>query len=316
MSTQKRFYITCNSFPSTKKIIFYTQNRWAFGAIHHSLCKELYKHNIYANLLDEDKEYTKEEFQLLNNTYDLFVTNPDKVIDLHIKSGIPLNKIVAVAHGQWDILLAKHNASFDFYPHIHSFGVISNILKTKCKEWNISVEPKVVETGVHFDLFYAKPSNQLKVVGYGGAKQTYNFYGQEIKRGHLVEKACQNIKNIQLQISNSYSYLCMPGYYKTVDCIIMSSIEEAGGLPVLEAAASGRLVIGTPVGLFEERALKGGGILVPLEENAFVEQTRQTVLYYRDNLKEYVSKCLEIQAYARDHYDWSKKIIPWIELLS
>ena len=90
-----------------KKVLFYTQNRWAFGSIHHGLCKELYKHNIYANLLNEDHEYTKEEFQLLNSTYDLFVTNPDKVIALHTKGGIPLNKIIAVAHGQWDILLAN-----------------------------------------------------------------------------------------------------------------------------------------------------------------------------------------------------------------
>jgi glycosyltransferase involved in cell wall biosynthesis len=296
-----------------KKIIFYTQNRWAFGAIHHALCKELYKHNIYANLLDEDKEYTKEEFQLLNNCYDLFVTNPDKVINLHVKSGIPLNKIVAVAHGQWDILLAGQQHP-DIYSHIHSFGVISNVLKNKCKEWGISVEPKVVETGVHFDVFYKKPSEQLRIIGYGGIKQTYNFFGQEIKRGHLVEKACEGITNIQLQTSGSYNHLCMPAYYNTVDAVVMSSIEEAGGLPMLEAASAGRLPIGTPVGFFEENAPKGGGILVPLDEDLFVEQTKQLILYYKDNPSEYVNKCLEVQSYARDHYDWSKKIQSWVEL--
>lgn len=296
-----------------KKVLFYTQNRWAFGAIHHGLCKELYKHNIYANLLDEDKEYTKEEFELLNNRYDLIVTNPDKVVGLHQKSNIPLSKIVAVAHGQWDILLA--NQSVDIYPHLHSFGVISNILKTKCKEWNMVIEPKVVETGIHFDLFYTKPSEQLKVIGYGGIKQTHNFYGQEIKRGHLVEKTCNEVEGIQLQASGSYNFLCMPAYYKTVDSVVMSSTEEAGGLPMLEAAAAGRLPIGTPAGYFEENAPKGGGILVPLDENEFVEQTKQIILYYKDNPKAYVDKCLEVQAYARDHYDWSKKVEAWVELL-
>jgi glycosyltransferase involved in cell wall biosynthesis len=297
-----------------KKIAFFTQNRWAFGAIHHGLCKELYKHNIYANLLDEDKQYTKEEFILLNNCYDLFVTNPDKVINLHIKSGIPLSKIIAIAHGQWDILLANQQNG-DIYSHLHSFGVISNILKTKCKEWNISIEPKVVETGIHFDAYYAQPSKQLQIIGYGGIKQTYNFYGQEIKRGYLVERACVNIDGVQLQASGSYDHLCMPAYYKAVDSVIMSSTEEAGGLPMLECAAAGRLPIGTPVGFFEENAPKGGGILVPLEENTFVEQTKQTILYYRDNPSEYVNKCLEVQAYARDYYDWSKKIQAWVELL-
>jgi glycosyltransferase involved in cell wall biosynthesis len=297
-----------------KKILFYTQNRWAFGSIHHGLCKELYKHNIYANILDEDITYTPKELELLNNGYDLFVTNPDKVISLHINGGIPLNKIIAIAHGQWDILLTLQGE--DFYPHIHSFAVISNILKSKCKEWNISVEPKVVETGIHFDTFYALPSKQLQIVGYGGIKQTRNFYGQEIKRGHLVEQACANISNINLQASEVYSFLCMPAYYKTVDAVVMSSCEEAGGLPMLEAAAAGRLPIGTPVGFFEENAPKGGGILVPLDENAFVEQTKQTILHYRDNPSEYVNKCLEVQAYARDHYDWSKKIHTWVELFN
>jgi hypothetical protein len=296
-----------------KKVLFYTQDRWAFGSIHHGLCKELYKRSIYANLLDEDKEYTKEEFQLLNSTYDLFVTNPDKVLALHTNGGIPLNKIVAVAHGQWDILLA--NQTSNIYPHIHSFGVISNILKNKCKEWNFSRIPKVVETGIHFDLFYTPPSKKLRVIGYGGIKQTYNFFNQEIKRGHLVEKACEDMEGICLKSSGSYSYLCMPSYYKTIDAVVMSSTEEAGGLPMLEAAAAGRLCIGTPVGFFEENAPKGGGILVPLEENQFVESVKETILYYKDNPGDYINKCLEVQNYARENYDWSNKIGPWLELL-
>jgi glycosyltransferase involved in cell wall biosynthesis len=296
------------------KVIFYTQNRWAFGAIHHGLCKELYKHNIYANLLDEDEDYTEEEFKALNFSYDFFITNPDKVLNLHVKSGIPLNKIIAIAHGQWDILLAKHQHS-DIYNQLYSFGVISNFLKTKCKEWGTSIEPKVVETGIHFDAFYSKPSDHLQVIGYGGIKQTYNFYREEIKRGYLVEKACEGIDNVRLQTSGAYNYLCMPAYYKTVDCVIMSSSEEAGGLPMLEAAAAGRLPIGTPVGFFEENAPKGGGILVPIEENQFIESVKQTILYYKNNSDAYVNKCLEVQSYARDNYDWSKKIGPWLELL-
>jgi glycosyltransferase involved in cell wall biosynthesis len=165
-------------------------------------------------------------------------------------------------------------------------------------------------------MFYCQPSKQLQTIGYGGIKQTYNFYKQEIKRGYLVEQACLGIDGIQLITSGSYNHLCMPAYYKTVDSVIMSSSEEAGGLPMLEAAASGRLPIGTPVGFFEENALKGGGILVPIEETEFIKQTKQVILYYKDNPNEYIEKCLEVQAYARDHYDWSKKIQSWLELLN
>lgn len=297
-----------------KKVLFYTQNRWAYGSIHHGLCKELYKYNIYANLLDWDQNYTSEEFELLNNTYDLFVTMPEAVLRLHYNYGIPLNKIITIAHGQWDILLAKKEANMDFYPELHSYAVISQVLKNKSIEFNISVTPKVVKVGIHFDLFYQPIQNSLKNIGYGGAKETVNFFGEEIKRGHLVEKVVSGIEDLNLVSHKFYNYLCMPAYYNKIDALIMSSLEEAGGLPAMEAAAAGKLVIGTPVGYFEENGKHGGGVLVPLDELGFLNETRKNLLYYRDNPKEYKEKCEEIQHYAREHYDWSKTIHAWVEL--
>ena len=53
-----------------KKILFYTENRWAFGSIHYGLCKELYKNGIHADVLDWSKPYTWEEFNFLNKNYE------------------------------------------------------------------------------------------------------------------------------------------------------------------------------------------------------------------------------------------------------
>ena len=108
----------------------------------------------------------------------------------------------------------------------------------------------------------------------------------------------------------------MPAYYNKIDSLIMSSLEEAGGLPAMEAAAAGKLVIGTPVGYFEENGKYGGGILVPLDELGFLNETRKNLMYYKDNPKEYKEKCEEIQNYARENYDWSKTIHSWVELFS
>jgi glycosyltransferase involved in cell wall biosynthesis len=298
-----------------RNVLFFTQNRWAFGSIHHGLCKELYKYDIYANVLDWTINYSEEEFKYLNSVYDIFVTNPEAVESLHRIYKISLNKIITIAHAQWDILLAKQNATFDFYPELKGFGVISNILKEKCNEWQISRMPDIVELGIHFDIFYEKPSQNLNIIGYGGSNETPNFFGTEIKRPALIDKILKGLNNIQLKRHSFYNHLCMPGYYKEIDCIIMSSIEEAGGLPMMEGAAAGRLPIGTPVGYFKENALKGGGVLAPIEENQFIESVKQTILYYRNNPDAYVNKCLEVQSYARDNYDWSKKIGPWLELL-
>ena len=299
-----------------KKVLFYTQNRWAFGSLHHGLCKELYKYNIYANLLDWTATYTSEEFELLNNTYDLFVTNPDAVLLLHYNYGIPLNKIIAIAHEQWDILLAKKEADIDFYPELHSYAVISQVLKDKSIEFNISVVPSIVKVGIHFDVFYQSIHNSLTNIGYGGRKETLNFFGVDRKRGHLVEKVVSNIKDLNLVSHNYYNHLCMPGYYNKIDALVMSSLEDAGGLPAMEAAAAGKLIIGTPVGYFEENGKHGGGVLVPLDELGFLNETRKTLLHYRDNPKEYMEKCEEIQNYARENYDWSETIHSWVELFS
>lgn len=299
-----------------KKVLFYTQDKWAFGSLHHGLCKELYKYNIYTNLLDWNKTYTYEEFELLNNTYDLFVTPPTVVLHLHYKYGIPLNKIIAVAHEQWDILLAKKEADIDFYPELYSYAVISKIVSDKSLEIGIPIVPKFVTYGIHFDVFYQPIHNSLRNVGYGGAKESFNFFGVDRKRGHLVEKVVSGIEDLNLVSHNYYNYMCMPAYYNKIDALVMSSSEDAGGLPVMEAAAAGKLIIGTPVGYFEENGKHGGGVLVPLDELGFLNETRKNLLYYRDNPNEYREKCQEIQNYARENYDWSKTINSWVELLS
>jgi len=301
------------------KTLFYIENKWAFGAIHYGLCKELYTHGVHCDLLNWDLEYTKEEFKFLIDTYDNIVTTPVFVLKLHYHYGVPLNKIIAVAHGQWDVLHAKQNADFDFYPFLKKFTVISNVLKQKCIEWGISVVPDITETGVHFDFFYNKPNSSLKIVGYGGARQTYNFGGEEIKRGHLVEASVSSI-GLELKSHNFYNFLCMPGYYKTIDALVMSSSEEAGGLPIMEAAAAGKLILGTPVGYFEEHCDEGvndrGGIALPVNEKEFISSLTEHLINYSKDKNLYKLKCLQIQEYAREHYDWSKKIYSWVNLLA
>jgi hypothetical protein len=132
---------------------------------------------------------------------------PDAVMALHQKYKVPLNKIIAIAHGPWDIILAKSNASIDFYPHLKGFGVISKVLKDKCKEWKISRVPDIVELGIHFDHFYAKPSNYLKIIGYGGSNETKNFFGVEIKRPRLVPSIVNEIHGLELFQHKFYHHL-------------------------------------------------------------------------------------------------------------
>jgi glycosyltransferase involved in cell wall biosynthesis len=301
-----------------KKVIFYTQNRWAFGSIHHALAKELYKYGIIANLLDWTQHYTPEEIVLLNDTYDLFVTNPEAVVHLN-RLGIPPDKLATVAHGQWDMLLARRDFGNVFYNQIRKFGVVSNVLKTKAAEFGIERIPDVVPFGIHFDLFYRNPSDSLSRIGYGGAKETKNFFDVEIKRGHLVKQTIEAIPDVKLIEHNFYNWMCMPGYYNTVDAVAVSSIEESAGLPSMEAAAAGRLVMSTPVGYFEDYGPKGGGVVLPLghpNESEYCTALKESIEYYSKDSVAYNKKCLEIQEFARENYDWSRHIESWVNFLS
>ena len=296
-----------------KKILFYTQNRWAFGAIHHGLAKELYLHGIYSNLLDWTQSYSTDEWKLLSDTYDEFVTMPDAVMALN-SHGIPLSRIKTIAHGQWDILLAKEHSDFDFYPMLAGFGVISNILQKKCAEWEISRVPDVVEIGIHCDHFWAEPVEKMESIGYAGSDEVINRWGVPIKRPHLVEKICGDL-GIPMVRHQFYNHLCMPAYYRRVDAVICSSIEEAAGLPMMECAAAGRLPVGTPVGYFEEHAGLGG-VQVPMEEVEFVEMSKAVISFYKHNPSTLRSHAAAFQQYAKDHYDWSKRIYKWVDFLN
>jgi len=298
-----------------KRVLFYTQNAWAFGSIHQALCKELYQHNIHADVLDWKQTYSPAEWRLLNSVYDVFVTNPDAVMYLY-KEGIPFNKIVVIAHAQWDLYLSCREHGLDFFNEVRGFAVISSILVSKSQELGIVKKPKITPLGIHFDLFYSDIHSELKNVGYAGVKTTFNFSGVEIKRGHLAEQAVSNVAGLQLVPHAFYYHLCMPGYYKNIDCVIQSSLEEGGGLPAMEGAAAGRLIIGTPAGYLEENGAKGAGVLVPFDETGFLKETTEYLTYYRDNPAEYRQKCESIQQFARENYDWSVVIQKWIEVLA
>lgn len=296
-----------------KNIIFFIENKWAFGTIHNSLCKELYKFDINAELLNWEKSYQVDEMLQISDSIDYFVTSPTGIVSL-LNYQIPVSKIIAVAHGQSDILLIKQHLGLEIYSKIAKYGVVSEILKQKSIEFGVDVPITVVPFGIHFDRFYSKPSEKLSVIAMAGAYESFNFFGQEIKRGNLVEQAVK-YTGLNYKKHNFYHYLSMPNFYRSVDCIVTASTEEGAGLPMLEAAAAGKLCIGTPVGYFEKNGLQGGGHIVSIDSGCFVNELIDLLNYYKNNTAEYKKKCLEIQDYARHHYDWQYHIDTWVKFL-
>lgn len=295
------------------KIIFFTEPYWAFGSIHYSLCKLLYSYGINAEVLNFFNQYTPEEMYCISDNTDYFVTTPVGVEWL-MKYNIPPQKIKSVAHAQWDILLSKNNIGLSIYQNLAGFGVVSQTLKEKSKEFGIQRTPDLVTLGIEFNRFFSQPSKRLTDIGFAGAFESRNFSGEEIKRGRLIKECCGELNIPMLLPHKKMHYLGMPTFYKHVSSIAAASTEEGAGLPVMEGAAAGKLIMSTAVGNFRENGPLGGGVTLSIDENEFKKELKENILYYSDEEK-YKKKCLEIQEFARENYDWSKHIDKWIDFL-
>ena len=285
-----------------------------FASIHHALAKELHKYGIYSNLLEWTKSYTPEEWAMLGESYDLIVTKVDGLPKL-LSQGIPPEKLAGVSHAEWDYLLTTQGGQApEFYSQIRKFGAVSPWLVEKSAELGIPRVPDLVTLGVFFDVFHSQPKESLSVLGYAGARDTKDFRGNDIKRGKLVYESLP--QGVELHEHQFYNWMCMPAYYPRLDAVAITSSQEGAGLPSMEAACAGRLVLSTLVGVFREHGPRGGGIVLPLEENELKTSLYDYLSFYRDNPEVYRRKCREIQEYARENYDWSKHIEAWVRFLS
>ena len=302
-----------------KRVIFFIDNEWAFGSIHYELCKNLYQHYYNCRVLPWNKLYSIEEMKELNDVTDIFVSNPHglKVLEEY---KIPLNKIVIIAHARIDLIEMSKMPSSTI-SMLKSYGCVSRWLCDLSEiEYKIHRKPKLTRIGINYDLYDNMITDSLQTVGYSSAyhekpkDEGENIYNNYNKRGWLVKEIVESC-GLKFKIANRYhnSFVTMPGFYKNIDCVITSSFEEGAGLPNIEGAAAGKLVITTEVGSFKNLS-SNPCVIVPSDEKEFVERTRETLLFYMNNPYKYKTDCKTIRSYAKS-FDWENHIFSWIECL-
>ena len=296
------------------RVAFFTYGEWAFGTIHKAVCKEFFKRGVQADLIEWNRSYRMDEFACLIDTYDVFVTCPGNAVPILLNYGVPYEKMVLMCHGRWDIQYGdEYNID---YNRLRAYGGIAQDLVQVSKDWGIEREMKVVRNGVSFDTFYTKPSESLNNIGYSGKIERANPYegGKEWKRGHLVKTIAESTMTPVI-LKQEMTHLAMPSYYKSVDCLMLSSTEnESCGLPLLEAAAAGRVPISTMVGINLDVPTTTGYIL-PTDPEEYVKMGIETINKLKANPTLHRRKCEEAQEFAKEYYDWEKVIEPWIDLI-
>lgn len=299
--------------PRKFRVGFFIHAEWAFGSIHSGLCKELYNYGIDADLIDWEKNYSPEDWQEFDRIYDIFVTLPGQPAAVMVNNNhIPPNKIVLIAHGKYDLDRAlQYKNDIDSF---RGFAGIAQSLKNYSSELGIKRDMTLLRNGIQFDRYYYPASDRLDIIGYAGAKSYQTIENKDCKRSHLVEEIASSL-NLPLLYAVPRSYMRMPDFYRQVDCVIVSSDEnESCGLPLMEAAAAGRLPIAANIGINKEFS-SPTGLVLPTPAEDFVQHAiaGMDTLIHNPNL--FKIMCEQAQDFARQNYDWKHVIKLWVSLL-
>jgi hypothetical protein len=291
-----------------KSILFFTRNAWAFGQIHNALIKRLWEHGIYAHIMDWNLQYSEIEIEYLKKKFDLFYTNPPQVPHLMYAFGVPQDRIVTVAHAEVDVhkLVQSHTA--EIFNGLKAYGAINSSIVDASSRFGVSRVPDVVLNGIDFDHFYSPISDGLRTVGYAGALDHPMSTGVDCKRKHLVHHTMNGLP-FAFRDHSFMHHLCMSGWYTDIDALLLPSSYEACGLPLMEAAAAGRLVLCADVGYFN----KDAGVMLRLPEEEWIADARDALWRHQDPAI-YRETCEKAQQYAKDNFDWKHTIEGWVKL--
>ena len=298
-----------------KKLLIYGYPLWSHGRVYYDLCRHLWDRGYIVDILNWQGSHSA-YFGELDSFYDFFITALDGVSGLVNNYGVAYERIIGLSHHEFDIRMLVEQKGLEAFDKLANYGVVSEFLYSRSLMLGVPRIPKVASLGVNFAEFHMEIPSRLETVGYASSMSA-KTYGVEWKRGELAEAAAREAGlafHVAGSTASQRSFHDMPDFYRTVDAVVTSSISEANALPVMEAAAAGRLVIGTPVGNFPRNAYEGAGIIAPIEPDKFKEFTAATLRYYKDNPTEFVRKCQDIQK-AATKLDWKHMIGDWIELI-
>jgi glycosyltransferase involved in cell wall biosynthesis len=298
------------------RVLIFGYSRWSHGRVYYDLCRHLHARGLVVDLLDWQGKHSQYMAQLASY-YDLFMVALDGVSVLADVYRIPPERMIALSHSQFDVRMLIEQKATEIFERFAAYGAVSESVYCASLTQGVPRAPIVASLGVNYAEFHADIAEELRTVGYATSLATTAF-GVEWKRGRLAAQAAEEA-GLPFVVAGStadqISFHDMPAFYRSVDAIVMSSLTEASPLPVLEGAAAGRLVIGTPVGNFPQKAYGGGGILAPVEDNKFVAFCADTLRRYRHDRIAYRDKCRDIQEAAR-LYDWPHHIGGWVDLVT
>jgi glycosyltransferase involved in cell wall biosynthesis len=290
------------------RTLIYCDTGWSLGQLYSAVAPY-----VGADFVDWSRGYPPEFFQKYDRVLTLAGSGSSCLVDA---CGVPREKILVVAHADEDLIKMFRRDGAEGVRGYAGLGVVSDTLACVSLSLGITRVPTVLRQGICCPTYAAQPAERLRSVGYAAVMSRANAYGVEIKRGELVREVVEGL-GLRFEPAMARGRLSreqMPAYYQSVDAVVCSSLQEGGAMPPYEAAASGRLVVGTPVGDFPRLALEGMGILAPLNDVPLAEFLRETLEFYRSSRRSFQMKCKSIQVAAQGR-DWPAVVGDWVKFV-
>ncbi len=290
------------------KILFFIGTDWAFGRIHEDLVRVLAAANVTADVLDWRRSYPGDLVRGLSEDYDLVVTVPTEARILVSDYGVDPKRIVVVAHGESDL----KKTPLECWPSFAGFAVVADGLVRTARDLGIERIPQVVRIGVDGERFWSPHvPTAIHTLGYASTLERIEW-GVDIKRGHLAARIARELGIEFRPVPQGTHMLAMPAYYRSVDAVIVTSLVESVSLPALEAAASGRVVLGAPVGVLPELAERGAALLLPVQEDELVAEAIRVLRGLSVDPAGLRKQCLRARETARHRYAWNDCVTSWL----
>jgi glycosyltransferase involved in cell wall biosynthesis len=279
------------------KIAIYNDTGWSLGQLYGGLSPHL-----QATCLEWSRSYPPGTFEAYDRVLTLAGDGSRSLVERY---KVPRGKILVVGHAEQDVLRLLRYDGNDGIDQYAGYGVVSDTLACSSLTAGVRRVPTVLRQGVDCAAYAAPVPERLRVVGYAALLSRPNEFGVEIKRGELVRRAC-DVAGLEFRPAvptnrreDAVPRDEMPAYYASVDAVVCSSLQEGGAMPPYEAAASGRLVYGTPVGDFPRLAYEGMGILIPLNDADLVEFLVHSLGEFLRDRRTFQQACRAVQHAAR-----------------
>jgi glycosyltransferase involved in cell wall biosynthesis len=299
-----------------KKLLAFGYPRWSHGRVYYDLITRFYTHGYVADILDWQKDHTS-YFRSISAFYDTYLTAPDGVKHLMHRYGVPAEKIAVVSHSIFDLHMLVKTHGPGIFSQFGSYAVVSENVFCESLLLGIDRVPDVIAVGIDYSSFDLPPPTELRTVGYASSK-SMKVADVEIKRGYIAEKVAESagLELVSTQgTEKQISFHDMPDFYRGVDALLMTSISEASPLPVMEAAAAGRLVVGTPVGSYPRQVVRGAGLLAPVAERDYISFCSDLFDGYRADLPRFRRDCEHIKKNA-EGFDWRYNLDGWLSVVA